>query len=240
MKCTIVSVSVSFSWAKRRSICWVRALSRNTDGARRIGRVLDKLYRLGTTTIFLTIAVEVLKKFGVSMASVHGDSSSFYVHGEYESGEQKTKTATESESSSPSRGDCYPVQEPDFIPIEIKRGYSRDHRGDLKQFTLNLITSTDGDIPLGLRVGNGNEVDTQVLVPFMKQWQESWQELGGQKPQVMAGDAALFTEENLGILGDLPWLSRVPASIGEAIRLMQTQPNQQFEPFQTSGLQHYR
>ena len=135
------------------------------------------------------------------MASVHGDSSSFYVHGEYESGEQQTETATEpersSESCSPSGWDCSSTQEPDFIPIELKRGYSRDHRGDLKQFTLNLITSTDGDIPLGLRVGNGNEVDTQVLVPFMKQWQESWQELGGQKPQVMAGDAALFTEENL-------------------------------------------
>ena len=68
----------------------------------------------------------------------------------------------------------------------------------------------------------------------------SWQDLGGQKPQVMAGDAALFTEENLGILGDLPWISRVPASIGEAIRLMQTLANQQFEPFTTSGLQDYR
>lgn len=212
--------------------------------ARRIGRVLDKLYRFGTTTIFLTIAVEVVKKFGVSMASVHGDSSSFYVHGEYESDEQQKQTATESqrssESSSSSGWNCSVAQETDFIPIEINRGYSRDHRGDLKQFTLNLITSTDGDIPLGLRVGNGNEVDTQVLVPFMKQWQESWQNLGGEKPQVMAGDAALFTEDNLGILGDLPWISRVPASIGEAIRLMQTQPNQQFEPFPTSDLQDYR
>ncbi len=148
--------------------------------ARRIGRVLDKLYCHGITTIFLTIVLEVVKKFGVSMASVHGDSSSFYVHGEYESGEQQTQIATEPESSpassSPSGLDFSPAQEPDFIPIEIKRGYSRDHRGALKQFTLNLITSTDGDIPLGLRVGNGNEVDPQVLVPFMKQWQESWQE----------------------------------------------------------------
>lgn len=191
---------------------------------RRIGRVLDKLYRYGTTTIFLTIALEVVKKFGVSMTSVHGDSSSFYVHGQYESDEGEAQTK----------------DEPDLIPIEIKRGYSRDHRPDLKQFTLNLLTSTDGDIPLGLRVGDGNEVDTQVLVPFMKQWRESWEGLGGETPQVMAGDAALFTEDNLEILGDLPWISRVPARIGEATRLMQTLASQQFQPFENSRLQDYR
>ena len=188
--------------------------------ARRIGRVLDKLYRYGITTIFMTIALEVVKKFGVSMNSVHGDSSSFYVHGEYES--EQTQ------------------DEADFTPIQIKRGYSRDHRQDLKQFTLNLLTSTDGDIPLGLRVGDGNEVDTQVLVPFMKQWRESWEKLDGETPQVMAGDAALFTEDNLEILADLPWISRVPARIGEAIKLMQTVTTEQLESFENSNLKGYR
>ena len=60
------------------------------------------------------------------MTSVHGDSSSFYVHGQYESDEGEAQTK----------------YEPDLRPIEIKRGYSRDHRPDLKQFTLNLLTST--------------------------------------------------------------------------------------------------
>ena len=188
--------------------------------ARRIGRVLDKLYRYGITTIFMTIALEVVKKFGVSMTSVHGDSSSFYVHGEYES--EQTQ------------------DEADFTPIQIKRGYSRDHRQDLKQFTLNLLTSTDGDIPLGLRVGDGNEVDTQVLVPFMKQWRESWEKLDGETPQVMAGDAALFTEDNLEIFADLPWISRVPARIGEAVKLMQTLNSEQLESFEHSNLKNYR
>jgi hypothetical protein len=102
-----------------------------------------------------------------------------------------------SESSSSSGWNCSPAQEePDFMPIEINRGYSRDHRGDLKQFTLNPITSTDGDIPLGLRMGNGNEVDTQVLVPFMKQWQESWQDLGGEKPKVFMPASVSHSELN--------------------------------------------
>jgi transposase len=56
----------------------------------------------------------------------------------------------------------------------------------------------------------------------------------------MAADAALFTAENLSILGELPWISRVPASIAEAKRLMQNQPMAQFQPFATSRLTDYR
>lgn len=210
--------------------------------ARRIGRVLDQLYRYGITTLFMTIAIEVVKKFGVGVSSIHGDSSSFYVHGEYETAQSEVAEVLE---EAPQSAPAPPVKsstesEPDFIPIEIVRGYSRDHRPDLKQFTLNLITSTDGDILLGLRVGDGNEVDSKVLVPFMTQWRESWEELGGQPPQVMAADAALFTEENLGILGELPWISRVPASVGAAKQLMQTQPAQHFQAFEQPLLKDYR
>ena len=83
------------------------------------------------------------------------------------------------------------------------------------------------------------EVDTKVLVLFMKQWHESWSELEGQMPQVMAGDAALFTKENLEIFGTLPWISRVPASLREAKRLMQTQTIHQFKSFSSNRLQDY-
>ena len=43
-------------------------------------------------------------------------------------------------------------------------------------------------------MGNDNEVDTQVQVPFMKQWRESWEELGGETPQLMAGTKAFFAQ----------------------------------------------
>jgi transposase len=36
-------------------------------------------------------------------------------------------------------------------PINIIQGYSRDHSPDLKQCILNIIVSTDGDIPLFFR-----------------------------------------------------------------------------------------
>ncbi len=37
-------------------------------------------------------------------------------------------------------------------PIEIPYGYSRDHRPDLKQFIVDLISSRDGNVPLFLQV----------------------------------------------------------------------------------------
>jgi len=42
------------------------------------------------------------------------------------------------------------------IPIEICRGYSRDHQPDLKQFLLILVCSADGGVPLWLNVASGN------------------------------------------------------------------------------------
>ena len=49
------------------------------------------------------------------------------------------------------------------VPIEITYGYSRDHRPDLKQFIVDLICSSDGDIPLYLRVASGNESDSAIF-----------------------------------------------------------------------------
>jgi transposase len=102
-----------------------------------LGRVLDKLYEAGLTEVFVTVALCAASKFGVQMDSLHLDASSFHVDGDY------INKATQKEAE-PGR-------------IEITYGYSRDHRPDLKQFIIDLMCSGDGDIPLYLRVGDGNE-----------------------------------------------------------------------------------
>lgn len=51
----------------------------------RLGRVLDKLYLKGTSQIFTLVALAAAEKFKVSLDTVHLDSSSFHLHGEYES-----------------------------------------------------------------------------------------------------------------------------------------------------------
>lgn len=178
----------------------------------RIGRVLDQLYKQGLSRIFVEITLTAVLKFGVSSARLHLDGSSMYVHGQY------LKDETSSEP----------------VPIEITHGYSRDHRPDLKQFTLNLITSGDGDVPLYLTVGNGDDADKTVFREVIEQFKQQWR---AAKPEVIVADSALYSAENLQALGSTPWITRVPATIVEASWLMQTLPPEQFTPSSLSNYQ---
>ena len=90
-----------------------------------------------------------------------------------------------------------------------------------------MITSGDGDIPLYLRVGNGNEADQAIFTEVIAEFQQQWK---AAQPEVYVADAALYNEENLAALGETPWISRVPGSIGEAEQLMQTLPSEMFLP----------
>jgi transposase len=203
----------------------------------RLGRVLDQLYEKGLTSVFMEIALAAVKRFGVNTKRAHLDGSSFCVQGEYLKAQPESNSAETAPSEQSSgvkdsaKAEAKDAAEP--VPIEITHGYSRDHRPDLKQFTLALITSGDGDVPLYLRVGNGNDADQAVFTEVIAQFQEQWQ---AAKPEVYVADAALYSEENLVALGETPWISRVPATIAEAQQLMQTLPP---ERFSVSSLHNY-
>lgn len=149
----------------------------------RLGRVLDKLYEAGLTQAFVTVALAAADKCGLKMESLHLDSSSFHVHGEYAS--------TADEAS----------EEP--TAIEITYGYSRDHRPDLKQFIVDLMCTGDGDIPLYLRVADGNESDQATFAQILRQFQQQWQ-----IDALFVADAALYSKENLQQMQSLRWLSQ--------------------------------
>jgi transposase len=87
----------------------------------------------------------------------------------------------------------------------------------LKQCVLDLITSSDGDIPLLMRVGDGNEADKavfgKILVEFKKQINFD---------SIMVCDSALYSQENLNLIAHLKWISRVPMTIKKARDLVQS------------------
>jgi len=167
----------------------------------RLGRVLDRLFEYGTTLFFLKVAMQAVKRFGVSVSQGHLDSTSFALDGEYPSA-NGPDVGPELESESPQA-------------IEICRGYSRDHRPDLKQFLVNLICSADGGIPVWFTVGSGNETDSQTFAGLMTAFAEQWE-----TPALMVADAAFYSEPNLQAVGTLPWLSRVPQTLKAAQTLV--------------------
>ena len=161
----------------------------------RLGRVLDKLYQAGLTEVFVTVALCAARKFGVKMNSLHLDSSSFHVDGEY-------------------INNSYEQVEP--RNIEITYGYSRDHRPDLKQFIVDLMCSGDGDIPLYLRVADGNEADSAMFATIIADFKRQWQ-----IEALFVADAALYTVENLQQMKQLHWVTRVPATLSAAKFLLE-------------------
>ena len=187
----------------------------------RIGRVLDKLYHYGVTKIFVTIALEVVHKFSVTLNSVHLDSTSISVEGQYF---PIQTSVVESEQITNE------LDEP--IPIKITRGYSRDRRPDLKQFMINLLTSEDGGIPLFLELGDGNEVDKSTFLPVIKEFQRQWTLT---PPEVIVCDCALYSSPNIIALGSTPWITLVPMTITAAKQLVQTLSEQQFELIKVKG-----
>ena len=172
----------------------VKAQQLNDD---RLGRALDCFYEYGVTKLFTTLALRAADKFGVERERVHLDSSSMAVEGQYLRDE-----ATASEVSGEAEQPC---------PIEITHGYSRDRRPDLKQFLIDTICSGDGDVPLYLRVADGNEVDCVGFRQVVQEYRHQWQFDG-----LLVADAALYTAENLKRLQGLKWISRVPLTLSEA------------------------
>ncbi|RCJ33090.1 transposase, partial [Nostoc minutum NIES-26] len=179
----------------------------------RLGRVLDKLYDAGLTEIFIRVALSAVGRFGVKIDSLHLDSSSFHVHGNYGS---DGNDEAEAESGL----------------ITITYGYSRDHRPDLKQFILDLMCSGDGDIPLYLRVADGNEVDSAMFGTLIADFQKQWQ-----IDALFVADAALYTEENLQQMLSLRWVSRTPATLTAAKELLE---NISIDAFVPSTIPGYR
>jgi transposase len=94
----------------------------------RLGRVLEQLYEYGVSLLFIKIALVMVERFGIKVSSGHIDGTSISVEGKYIQSEEKQK-----ESSAEKEEEDEPV------PIRINHGYSRDHRPDLKQFTLSLL-----------------------------------------------------------------------------------------------------
>jgi transposase len=165
----------------------------------RLGRVLDKLFEADLTNVFLSVAMQAIERFGVGTTSVHLDASSFYLHGQYDSEKEEPQA------------------------IRITHGYSRDHRPDLKQFVVDLMSTSDGGVPLFLRVADGNEADRATFAGLLKDFEEQLD-----LEALFVADSALYSAKALPALKRLSWLSRVPLTLKEAKTLLVETPEEAF------------
>ena len=174
---------------------------------------MDKLFIKGLAEIFLAISSQVIEKFNISLKSSHLDSTSLHLHGEYNNSLPNVIIHNNSSNSE--------IESP--RPIEITYGYSRDHRPDLKQFIIDLISSGDGDVPIFLKTASGNQSDSSSFAKIFLEYKEQMQkEEIKNEDSLMVADAALYNAKNISSLSGTKWLCRVPMTIGLAKDVVST------------------
>jgi transposase len=158
----------------------------------RLRRTLDRIFASGCDPLFASIATQAALRFGVSQKFRHLDSTSMQVHGEYDNREG--------------------------IGL-VTFGYSKDHRPDLKQFMIYLMSSQDGDVPLLAKTVAGNTSDKELFRERLKELQGQIQ--AGESVYFVA-DSALYTKKTIGDLSSwMKWVSRVPETLSEAKQITQ-------------------
>ena len=167
-----------------------------------VGRVLDRLYDVGTMKIFTACAVRADQVYGLDKRYVHFDTTSISVYGDY----------------LPPEGQ--PDQQEQAVPFTITHGYSKDKRPDLKQFVFSTLC-VDRAVPLWGAPEDGNASDKTINNTLLSDIATFLAKHGvAPGAYIYVADAALVTEDNLAALGDTLFISRLPATYSACGRLI--------------------
>jgi transposase len=164
-----------------------------------LGRALDEVQQAGVTEVFSRVASKAMEVFEIETRYAHLDTSSFSFHGEYDS--EVAQRAVDA-----------------YDAVKIRHGYSKEHRPDLKQVVVTLITSQASALPLWLEVLDGNSSDKENFPATIKEY---CRQLQGESPPWFVMDSAGYSEKNLTSWQEIGWVTRVPETVGEAKAVLQ-------------------
>ena len=157
-----------------------------------VGRVLDRIFEVGTQKIFSDLSVNAVLRFSIPTNHIHFDTTSVNVYGDYE--------CSTKESS----------------PFNITHGYSKDKRPDLKQFILSLLCA-DGGIPIVGKIEDGNSSDKTINNYVLSEVSQHMSKFGvADDAFIYIADSAMVTKENLEIAS--LFITRLPATYNECDR----------------------
>lgn len=156
------------------------------------GETLDSIAAYGPTKLFTEIVLEMFKDLLGGVLRLHYDTTTISVTGEYD-------------------------QELNTRLINLVRGHSKDHRNDLKQFVLCLVSDQRG-IPVFMEPLSGNTSDKKTLLRTIKDVRENL--ITDQTIYHMA-DSALYSANSVKELGSHSyWITHVPETIKEAQNIL--------------------
>jgi transposase len=132
-----------------------------------LGRALDRLFESDRASLMTALVVHAAKTFDITTSQIHNDTTSIKFCG------------------------AYAHQKPGAV--QLRRGFSKDHRPDLKQLIYCLSVSADGAVPVHFKAYAGNQGDDGT------HW-ETWQclrRLLGRSDFLYVADCKLCVKDTL-------------------------------------------
>lgn len=173
-----------------------KAISANDLNDDTLGRALDAIADFGAEKLFGNIAFEIAQKRGLVGKSVHLDTTSLSVEGQY-------------------------LLPPEDGVIDINYGYSKDHRSDLKQFILSLTVTGKASVPLWTESLSGNTSDKTSFHNTIEKVRKFQEGLSQGQTFLWVADSALYHKDKLLAAPNLRWLTRVPENVKECKDLVE-------------------
>lgn len=189
-----LSLTPQFFETKPIDLLFGRAIQAEELNRHRLGRALDELHAYGCELLFSQIAAHICQQIKLDHSFTSLDTTSFSVSGAYQ-------------------------VDSDEYEIKLAYGYSKDHRPDLKQAMLELVTSQDGGIPLMMRCLDGNASDSKVFQTRCRGLIEAFKESEG--PRYLVGDSKLYHQDNKDNLAAIKFITRIPKTYQEESKAIQ-------------------
>ena len=186
-----LSLTPQFFQSKAVDVLFSREIKPDELNRHRLGRALDDIHSYGCELLFSEISSHVCKKISISDKFTSLDTTSFSVSGEYD-------------------------VDSDENEITITHGYSKDHRPDLKQAVLELVTSQDGGIPLMMKCFDGNASDNKIFKERCNELMKSFK--NSEDLRYLVGDSKLYHEDNASNLSEIKFITRIPRTYKEENR----------------------
>lgn len=154
-----------------------------------IARSLDAIFNAGPSKIITDLGIQAAKGFDLDMHALSYDTTSTSVWGEYRGSEDE-----------------------DTPGPAIVHGHSKDQRPDLKQFMTELLC-VDRGVPIAGSSLDGNSSDKKSNNAMLTRISSILARHGlGPGSCIYVADSAMVTEENLESMGELQFISRLPAT----------------------------
>ena len=181
-----------------------------------LGRCLDAIDDYGVTKLFSELALTIGIEQKLLGRTFNIDSTTLSVYGDYEEDDESLEETQET-NITPEK-----VESPDpSAQAKPRYGYSKNHRGDLKQMILNLATTGKAGFPIWMEAHSGNASDKKILHQAAQRMKDLCKSIKDAPSFMTVGDSAIYDACLKGKDSDMLWLTRVPEYHKAAKQLLQ-------------------